>query len=78
MSARYDLLAAISFNDAANAGSTPEQLVDAYRAEILREAADKLTLELSPEQPGAGMGFLHALRLATRALRRMSDEAATR
>jgi hypothetical protein len=49
---------------------------DAHRAEALREAADKLTLELAPEQPGAGPGFLLALRLAVRAMRRMADEAA--
>jgi len=39
--ARYNLLAAISFNDAANAGSTPEELVDAHQAEVLRKAADR-------------------------------------
>lgn len=38
MNARCNLLAAISFNDAANAGSTPEELVDAYRKEVLAEA----------------------------------------
>ncbi|MFF2731729.1 hypothetical protein ACFVS9_27960 [Streptomyces sp. NPDC058008] len=38
--ARYNLLAAISFNDAANAGSTPEELVDAYCVEVLHEAID--------------------------------------
>ncbi|MEU8740553.1 hypothetical protein [Streptomyces halstedii] len=35
--ARDDLLAAISFNDAANAGSTPEELVDAYRLEAIAD-----------------------------------------
>ena len=50
-------------------------LLDAYRAEVLREAADKLALALVPEQPGAGAGFLLALRLAMRSLRRMADEA---
>jgi len=49
-----------------------------HRAEVLREAADKLALELVPEQQGAGPGFLLALRLAMRSLRRMSDEAAVR
>lgn len=52
--------------------------LDAYRAEVLSEAADKLALELAPEQPGAGPGFLLALRLAMRSLRRMADEAAVR
>lgn len=44
-----------------------------HRAEVLREAADKVALELAPEQPGAGPGFLLALRLAVRAVRRMAD-----
>lgn len=47
------------------------------RAEVLAEAADKLVLELAPEKPGAGPGFLLALRLAVQALRRMADDAAT-
>jgi hypothetical protein len=47
--------------------------LDAYRAEVLAEAADRLALELTPEQPGAGPGFLLALRLSMRALRRMAD-----
>ena len=47
------------------------------RAEVLAEAADKLVLELAPEQPGAGPGFLLALRLAVQAIRRMADDAAT-
>ncbi|WP_228994348.1 hypothetical protein [Streptomyces sp. DH8] len=37
MNARDNLLTGISFNDAANTGSTPEELVDAYRAEIMTE-----------------------------------------
>lgn len=43
MSARDDLLAAVSFNDAANAGSTPEELVDACLAEAFTGFADRLT-----------------------------------
>lgn len=35
MSAHDNLLAAISFNDAANAGSTPDELVDAYRLAVI-------------------------------------------
>jgi hypothetical protein len=54
-----------------------ERMLDAYRAEVLAEAADKLVLELAPERPGAGPGFLMSLRLAVRAMRRMADEAAT-
>lgn len=60
----------------------PESMLDAalndYRAEVLREAADKLALEMTPESSGAGPGFLLAIRLCVRALRRMSDEAAVR
>ncbi|SCD60996.1 hypothetical protein GA0115253_1011311 [Streptomyces sp. Termitarium-T10T-6] len=37
MSARDNLLAAISFNDAANAGSTPDGLVDAHRLAAIAE-----------------------------------------
>ncbi|MET9055496.1 hypothetical protein ABZW50_30545 [Streptomyces bacillaris] len=37
MSARDELLAAISFNDAANAGSTPDELVDAHRLVVIAE-----------------------------------------
>ncbi|MGW4834701.1 hypothetical protein [Streptomyces globisporus] len=37
MSARDELLAAISFNDAANAGSTPDELVDAHRLAAIAE-----------------------------------------
>ena len=35
--ARYDLLAAVSFNDAVNAGSTPDELVEAYRLAVIAE-----------------------------------------
>ncbi|WP_030917490.1 hypothetical protein [Streptomyces sp. NRRL B-24720] len=45
------------------------------RAAVLAEAADKLVLDLTPETQGAGRGFLLALRLSVRALRRMADEA---
>ncbi|WP_406730952.1 hypothetical protein [Streptomyces sp. NBC_01794] len=48
----------------------------APRAEVLAEAADKLALEMTPETPGAGPGFLLAIRLCVRALRSMSDKAA--
>lgn len=37
MSARYNLLAAISFNDAVNAGSEPYELVDVYRLAVIAE-----------------------------------------
>lgn len=59
----------------------PESILDAalddYRAEVLREAADKLALEMGAEAAGAGPGFLLAIRLCVRSLRRMSDKAAT-
>ncbi|MCX5158140.1 hypothetical protein OOK39_02340 [Streptomyces sp. NBC_00264] len=51
-------------------------LLDAFRAEVLAEAADKLALELTAE--GATMpGYPLAVRSAARSLRRMADEAAT-
>ncbi|MBD3549807.1 hypothetical protein [Streptomyces sp. JV180] len=37
MSARDNLLAAISFNDAVNAGTTPDELVDAYRLAVIAD-----------------------------------------
>ncbi|MGW3298419.1 hypothetical protein [Streptomyces rubiginosohelvolus] len=37
MSARDNLLDAISFNDAANTGSTPDELVDAHRLAAIAE-----------------------------------------
>lgn len=55
---------------------TVDEILAEHRAEVLREAADRLALELAPEQPGAGPGFLLALRLAVRAMRRMADAAA--
>ncbi|MEU5660119.1 hypothetical protein ABZ802_31550 [Streptomyces sp. NPDC047737] len=64
MNARENLLAAISFNDAANAGSTPEELVDAYRAEVLAQAADRFDA--------------FDLRAEAAALRRMTTEEPTR
>lgn len=48
----------------------------APRAEVLREAADKLVLEMTPESSGAGPGFMLAIRMCVRFLRRMSDSAA--
>jgi hypothetical protein len=48
----------------------------APRTEVLAEAADRLALDMTPESSGAGPGFLLAIRLCVRALRRMSDEAA--
>lgn len=45
------------------------------RADVLREATDQLALSLTPETPGAGPGFLLALRLTMRKLRTMTDAA---
>ncbi|MFE9363706.1 hypothetical protein ACFYNN_12995 [Streptomyces sp. NPDC006978] len=84
MTERHELLAAISFNDAVNAGSTPEQLVDAYRAAVLREAAQiaegqkqyelGLSRRNSRKQSAENVGITRVVA----DLRRMSDEAATR
>lgn len=76
MSARRVLIAALSESAEVATLRTVDratQLVDAYRTEVLLEAADKLALELAPEQPGAGPGFLLALRLAVRTMRRIAD-----
>ncbi|MCX4606894.1 hypothetical protein OG402_41435 [Streptomyces anulatus] len=40
--ARYNLLAAVSFNDAVNAGSTPEELVDAFRLAVIAERDEQI------------------------------------
>ncbi|MDI9887317.1 hypothetical protein [Streptomyces sp. HNM0645] len=56
--------------------ATVDEILAEHRAEVLREAADKLALEMTPESSGAGPGFLLAIRLCVRALRRMSDSAA--
>ncbi|MFG2328287.1 hypothetical protein ACGFMM_01540 [Streptomyces sp. NPDC048604] len=45
-----------------------------HRVNVLREAADKIVLELTPG-PGAPTGYLHAIRDTVRLLRRMADEA---
>lgn len=82
MTARSELYAAVmSGGEHSPARSNrASERIDAFRdevrAEVLAEAADKLALELTPEQPGAGPGFLLALRLSMRTLRRMADEAA--
>mgnify|MGYP000966069000 CR=1 FL=1 len=84
MTERYELLAAISFIDAANAGSTPEQLIDAYRAAVLREAADRYTaLADQNEAYDREHGDLDetariqhdAVRDVAAGLRRLADEA---
>jgi hypothetical protein len=79
MSARAELYAAVMDGGyhSPDRSEKASARIDAYRAEVLAEAADKLVLELAPEQQGASVGFLLALRLATRALRRMADDAAT-
>lgn len=79
MNARADLYAALM----AGGPHSPQRsekasaLIDAFRAEVLAEAADKLVLEMGAEASGASPGFLLALRLSTRSLRRMADEAVT-
>ena len=40
MTARGRLADVISFTECCNDGTTPDELLDAYRAEVLREAAD--------------------------------------
>ncbi|MDV9194350.1 hypothetical protein [Streptomyces sp. Wh19] len=50
------------------------ELTARYRAEVLTEAADKLALELTPDGPSAGRGFLLALQMCMRTLRCMADE----
>lgn len=49
------------------------EVLDAYRAEVLTEAADRLALDLSTDEPSLP-GYPLALKSAVRALRSMSDE----
>ncbi|MYW30140.1 hypothetical protein [Streptomyces sp. SID2119] len=68
MSARENLLNAVGFADAMNLGSEPEVLVDAYRTEVLADAADRI------EQRAAQLdaGWLRADQIVD-ALRRLAE-----
>ncbi|THA22736.1 hypothetical protein E6R18_32845 [Streptomyces sp. A1277] len=72
-SARYNLLAAVSFNDAANAGSTPEELVDAYRLEVIadRDAQIIAWLEKKAREEGTSN---KERRTRADAIARMADK----
>ncbi|WP_145503209.1 hypothetical protein [Streptomyces sp. CFMR 7] len=54
MSARENLLDTVGFADAMNLGSEPEWLIDAYRTEVLNEAADWLTAKYGVTNRAAG------------------------
>jgi len=54
MTAREHLADVISFTECCNCGTTPDELLDAYRAEVLREAADWLTAKYGVTNRAAG------------------------
>lgn len=75
MNARRDLYAALMAGgshspDRSNAASAR---IDAFRAEVLAEAADRLALALTPDGPSLP-GYPLAVRSAVRELRGMADE----
>lgn len=76
MSARDDILNGLRQLDESQPGDmTPEELLDAYRAEVLREAADALEarvadVDVDTKRTWAGMDAAY--------LRRMADEEAVR
>ncbi|MFD5900969.1 hypothetical protein ACFWHG_05655 [Streptomyces microflavus] len=61
--------------DAVITDVTAERHLDAYRADVLSEAADRLVRELGDSQ-GPGPGYQLALRSVVRLLRAWSDNAA--
>jgi hypothetical protein len=73
MSAREDLIYRITRHCSAE---TAEQMVDAFAAEVLNAAADKLALALTSDGPSLP-GYPLAVRSAVRELRRMAAEEAT-
>ncbi|MFJ3141671.1 hypothetical protein ACIPJM_04370 [Streptomyces halstedii] len=73
--ARDELLAAISFNDAANTGSTPEELIAAYRAEVLHRAAALQDSQASCDAIRRRRNIATGRRLVAADLRAMADDA---
>lgn len=73
--ARDNLLAAISFNDAANNGSTPEELVAAYRAEVLHRAADLQDSQASCDAIRRRRNIATGRRLVAADLRAMAEDS---
>jgi hypothetical protein len=72
MNARERLEEAVSFAEASNLGMTPDGLLDAYRAEVLREAADIVGND--DDCACGGCDTCVPRKLADQ-LRRMADEA---
>ncbi|MYR75092.1 MULTISPECIES: hypothetical protein [unclassified Streptomyces] len=73
--ARDELLAAISFNDAANTGRTPEELIAAYRAEVLHRAAALQDSQASCDAIRRRRNIATGRRLVAADLRAMADDA---
>ena len=65
----------VAEQDAEIAGLRIDLAARPSRADVLRAAADGVALEMVPETPGAGPGFLLAVRLIVRHLRQLADTA---
>jgi hypothetical protein len=76
MTARRDLYAALMAggSHSPDRSDTASARIDAFRAEVLNEAADKLALALTADGHSLP-GYPLAVRSAVRELRRMTDEA---
>ncbi|WP_049569097.1 hypothetical protein [Streptomyces sp. SBT349] len=77
MNARERLLDAVSFTEAANWGTTPNALLNAYRAEVLRDAAEHATVtarQLDGDSEADQMAAAVAAGIARR-LRTWADDA---
>ncbi|MFI2213014.1 hypothetical protein [Streptomyces sp. NPDC020141] len=78
MSAADDILLGLRQSCGGEVGDlSPEQLLDRYRAEVLREAADFLS-EIGTPITGLRSGHERGLMHGAMRLRRMADETITR
>lgn len=73
MSAHENLLAAVGFNDAANAGSTPEELVDAHRLAVIADRDAQIVVWLAKKAREEGTSNKER-RTRADAIYRMADK----
>lgn len=73
VAARDELLAAVGFNDAANACSTPEELVDAYRLAVIADRDAQIIAWLEQKAREEGTSNKDS-RLRATAIYRMADK----
>ncbi|MFH8410711.1 hypothetical protein ACH4FX_38960 [Streptomyces sp. NPDC018019] len=76
MSARDDILAGLRASEGTAIGdASPEEVLDRYRAEVLREAADAIAAPVPPVEAGPRTERERGRMEAVAELRRMADEA---